>query len=219
MRDPNNKTKIVFDFDHTLFSTRRFYNTFKKAFEKLGVDEKLFQETFKKSKEKGRYYKPSKQIKLITKKNPKTSSKKLKESSEKALSRARKFLYPDALPLLRKSKRKYNFYILSCGKEKFQRQKIKISGISKYFKKILITQDDYKTSALKKILKNKERILFIDDQPLVLFKIKKTFPEVITIRINRGEGGHVKERDNSKIDFSIKNFKQLEKILKRNFKN
>jgi FMN phosphatase YigB (HAD superfamily) len=43
---------IIFDFDHTLFSAKKFYFTLKKTFLKLGVKEKLFQETFEKSKGK-----------------------------------------------------------------------------------------------------------------------------------------------------------------------
>lgn len=211
--------KIIFDFDYTLFSARKFYQTFENEFKKIGVSKKLFKETFEESKGKGRDYKPSRQFDLIIKKNPKISLKKLKESFKKILSKANDFLYPDVEPFLKKIENKLDLFLLSYGDKNFQREKIKKSDIAKFFKKVFITSDVNKASTFKKIMVPtskrglKEKTIFIDDNPAALSAVKEKFPKVITIRMNRGEGRYKKEKSNQNIDFSVKNLKELEKIL------
>lgn len=219
--------KIIFDFDHTLFSAKQFYFAFKEAFFKLGVEENLFKETFEKSKGKGRDYKPYRQFKLVIKLKPKISLKRLKETFDKILKKAPKFLYPDTVWFLKRWRKKAKLILLSYGEEKFQRDKIKTSKIEKYFqKRVKITRDIDKVKPFKKLFQKKDYnpptassrlrrapIIFIEDNPTALSEAKKIFPNMITIRINRGEGKYSKEPNNPQIDFSIKNLKELEKIL------
>ncbi|MDI6591630.1 MAG: HAD hydrolase-like protein [Patescibacteria group bacterium] len=205
--------RIVFDFDHTLFSAKRLYEGLKEEFRKLGVNENLFQETFERSKGKGRDYKPFQQFKLINKENPQIEIKTLKKSFEKVFKKAPKFLYKDAIWFLKKWKNKADLILLSYGEEKFQRQKIEKSKIKKYFKKIIITRDIEKTKPFKKAFQKNKKIIFVEDNPEALFKIKENYPKVIAIRINRKEGKYWQEKNNSKIDFSIRNLRELEKIL------
>jgi len=206
--------KIIFDFDHTLFSAKQFYFALKKAFFKLGVKEKLFQETFEESKGVGRDYKPEKQFKLIHKTRPEIKIGKLKESFEKILKTAPKFLYNDVLGFLKKWSKEADFILLSYGEEKFQKLKIENSGIKKYFKRVIITRDIDKSKPFKKLFSENKKIIFVEDNPQALSKTKTSFSQIITVRINRGEGKYYQEPDNSQIDFSIKNLKELDKILK-----
>ena len=206
--------KIIFDFDHTLFSAKQFYFALKKAFFKLGVKEKLFQETFEESKGVGRDYKPEKQFKLIHKTRPEIKIGKLKESFEKILKTAPKFLYNDVLGFLKKWSKEADFILLSYGEEKFQKLKIENSGIKKYFKRVIITRDIDKSKPFKKLFSENKKIIFVEDNPQALSKTKTSFSQIITVRINRGEGKYYQESDNPQIDFSIKNLKELEKILK-----
>ncbi len=206
--------KIIFDFDHTLFSAKQFYFALKKAFLKLGVKEKLFQETFEKSKIKKRNYDPDKQIQLIVKVKPEIKKSDLKRQYRKTLKRAPQFLYPDTVWFLKRWRKKAKFILLSYGEEKFQRDKIKTSKIEKYFqKRVKITRDIDKVKPFKKLFQKKEKLIFIEDNPTALSEAKKIFPNVITIRINRGEGKYSKEPNNPQIDFSIKNLKELDRIL------
>lgn len=212
--------KIIFDFDHTLFSAKKLYSALKEAFFKLRVDENLFQETFEESKGIGRDYKPSQQFELIAKQKPEIPLKKLKKDFKKILKTAPRFLYSDALSFLKKWSREADLILLSYGEEKFQKDKIKASKVGKYFKKIIITRDIEKLKPFSKIFTHlprgrvPEKIIFVEDNPVALSETKKVFKNVITIRINRGEGKYSREPDNSKIDFSIKNLKELDKILK-----
>jgi FMN phosphatase YigB (HAD superfamily) len=211
---------IIFDFDHTLFSAKKLYFALKESFLKLGVDENLFRETFEKSKGRGRDCKPEKQFKLIHKARPEIKIGKLKETFEKILKMAPKFLYNDVLSFLKKWSKKVDLILLSYGDKKFQMEKIKASKIERYFDKIIVTKDIEKAKPFKKILaylfsnKLPQRIIFVEDNPKALLKIKNFFPQVITVRINRGEGKYSQEPDNPKIDFSIRNLKELEEILK-----
>ena len=189
--------KIIFDFDHTLFSAKQFYFALKKAFFKLGVKEKLFQETFEESKGVGRDYKPEKQFKLIHKTRPEIKIGKLKESFEKILKTAPKFLYNDVLGFLKKWSKEADFILLSYGEEKFQKLKIENSGIKKYFKRVIITRDIDKSKPFKKLFSENKKIIFVEDNPQALSKTKTSFSQIITVRINRGEGKYYQEPDNS----------------------
>jgi len=206
--------KIIFDFDHTLFSSKKFYQALQKAFGKFDIDKKLFQETYENSKIKKRSYDSDKQIQLIVKVKPEIEKSDLKKQYEKILRKAPQYLYSDTVWFLRKWEKKANLVLLSYGEEKFQGDKIKDSRIEKYFQKnVKITGDIYKIKPFKKLFQKKEKLIFIEDNPTALSKTKKNFPNVIAIRINRGEGKYREEPDIPKIDFSIKNLKELDKIL------
>ncbi len=219
--------KIIFDFDHTLFSTKKLYEALKESFRKLGIDEKLFQESFQKSKGKERdynegvdisgkaCYKPKRQFKLIIKQKPEIKERDLAKTFKRVLRNLPQFLYKDTSPFLKKWQKKADLYLLSYGEENFQELKIKNSGIQKYFKKVIITRDIEKSKPFQKIFKNSEKIIFIEDNPQALSNVKQKFKNVITIRINRKEGKYWQIPDNEKIDFSIKNLKELSEILKK----
>jgi FMN phosphatase YigB (HAD superfamily) len=209
--------KLIFDFDHTLFSAKKLYFALKKAFKKIGVKEDLFQEAFEKSKGKtrGRVYKPTRQIEFIVRVRPEINLKKLKRTLKKVLKESPNFLYPNTIYFLKKWRRKADLILLSYGEEKFQEQKIKSSKIKKYFKKIIITRDIEKSKPFKKLFPKNKKIIFVEDNPQALSKVKKMFKNVVTVRINRGEGKYTRQPDNSKIDFSIKNLKELEKVLNK----
>lgn len=205
--------KIIFDFDHTLFSAKTFYGETLSSFRKIGVDDNLFQKTFKKSKGKGRDYKPEKQFELIHDIKPQIKIANLRKVFSLSLKRSPEFVYEDVLGFLKKWKNQALFFMLSYGEDSFQRKKINAAKISRYFKKIIITKDINKASDLGKIIKNGEGAVFVEDNPKAIFEIKEAFPFVIAVRMMRGEGKYAKDKDNRLIDFSVKNLKELEKIL------
>lgn len=204
--------KLIFDFDHTLFSTKNFYFAIKKEFVKLGIDEKLFRETFEESRAGGRDYKPKRQLKLIYKIKPWLSIKLLNEYFQKILNKAPRFLYKDTTPFLKRWQKKADLFLLSYGEEKFQKEKITASGIQKYFKKVIITKDIDKSKPFKIVFSRGNKIFFFEDNPIALFAVKKLYKDVATIRVNRGEGKYYKEQGNKNIDFNIKKLKEFDKI-------
>ncbi len=209
--------KIILDFDHTLFSTKKLFDSLKEEFKESGVNDKLFSETFQKSKDPVGYNSEN-QFKLIIEEKPVLNPKKLKEVFKKVINRADQFVYPDVLPVLRNLKKENQLILLSYGEKKFQKEKIEDSKITKYFNKIIITQDINKVSDLKKILKEKEIAIFVEDNPYAILEVKKSFPKIITIRINRGEGKYAKEKNNDKTDFVIENLSELKKVFEKKTK-
>lgn len=206
--------RLVFDFDHTLFSTQSFYNALKKGFKDLGVEGDLFQKSYEESRNKTGRYVSSRQFNLIIRDKPKIKKEDLRKAFRDILKNSSVFLYKDTLSFLEKWQNKADLYVLSYSMDKFQRQKIISSKISKYFKKIIVTREIEKIKAFKKIFKKGEKTFFIDDDPQTLSGVKKEFKDMVSVRINRGEGKYSKLPDNKNIDFLIKNLKELEKILK-----
>ena len=207
--------KIIFDFDHTLFDTRSLGKELKNSFRKLEVNKKLFDDTFKETERKKGYYYPQRHFKLIHQQRNEIAIPKLKEKFGEALNKSSSFLYKDTPSFLKKWQGKADLFLLSFGKAEFQAEKIKQSKIEKFFKEVIVTQDINKTKPFKNLFQDDEKIIFIEDNPEALFEVKKSFPKVIAVRINRGEGRYSKEKNNKNIDFSIKNLKELEKILKK----
>ena len=206
--------RIVLDFDHTLYSTKSLYEAIKAAFGNLGVDEKLFQQTFQLSKGTGRDYKPARQIRMISKKIG-VKEVRLQKEFNKILKISPKFFYPDTIEFLKKHQKKDEFFMLSYGEEKFQKQKVDSAKINKYFKKIKITRDIGKSKPFKVFLSKSDSVLFVEDNPQALFEVKKVYPRVVTVRIRRGEGKYAEAPNNKYIDFQIKNLQELEEIISK----
>jgi hypothetical protein len=70
------------------------------------------------------------------------------------------------------------------------------------------------TTSSHSLRERAQKIIFVEDNPVALSETKKIFKNIVTVRINRGEGKYSKEPNNPQIDFSIKNLKELDKILK-----
>jgi len=205
--------RIILDFDSTLFSSKNFLNFFKKDLKKNGIPKKLFEETYEKAKNGGYY--PEKQIDLILRKKPEIKKEKLKKIFQKNFKKAPKFLYSDTLTFLKKWNKKAEIFILSYGEDKFQRMKIHFCGVDKLVKKIFITRDVKKVIPFKLLVETQQKIVFVDDNPDALYEVKKRYPEVIVIRINRKQGKHYLKAGAPNIDFSISNLKELEGLLKK----
>lgn len=206
--------KIIFDFDHTLFSTPKLVEAMEEAFSDLGIGEKVFWETFKKAKGKGGSFSPEKHMRLIDETEAGVSIPKLRKTFQETLNRCSEFLFPDVVDFLERNKEEFDFYILSYGEEDFQRAKIRGCNIEKFFEDVLITSRVKKDSALKSLLREEEKAMIVDDNPQVLVENKKHFPNLLAVRINRGEGRYADLERDSRIDFSIENLDQLEKIIK-----
>nr|MCK4428847.1 HAD hydrolase-like protein [Candidatus Aenigmarchaeota archaeon] len=190
------------------------YLALKEAFEKMGVDDKLFSETLRKAS--GRFgFKPRKQIKMIAEELPEIKLEQLEAAFKKIIDGADKFLYPDVSLSLEELKKENELIMVSYGDKKYQNEKIKSSKVIPSFNKIIVTQELHKVSELKKILGDCEKAIFVEDNPHALTEAKKCFPKIITVRINRGEGRYAKTPDNEKIDFTIANMDEFKKILEK----
>lgn len=205
--------KIIFDFDYTLLNAKKYRESLGAIFLKIGVKRKIFEKTLIQARKEGVFYSLERHISLIKKEQPDIKTENLKKAWKKIDGEMKKFVYADSESFLKKIRKKYDIFIVSCGNEKTQKHKIYRSGLSKYFKKILIAKTEEKSIPIRKIIKTAESAIFIDDNPFILISAKKSLPNLIVVRINRGQGRYAKDKKKYPVDFTIKNFKELGEIL------
>jgi len=210
--------KIFIDFDDVLFYSKKFIQDEKKIFRKYKISEELFQKhyyQYRKDKKGNliRIYNLKKQLRGI-KKEKKMDIEPIRKELEVFLKDTGKYIFNDVENFLKKFEKK-NLFIISYSKTDFQKNKIKNSGIPKYFKKIIIT-DEEKFKALKRIIDTEktknEEIFFLEDRTDYIAGIKNEIPWVKTILMRRPQGRY-KDEVLACCDFRIKNLKEAEKII------
>jgi len=205
--------KIFIDFDDVIFNTDLFKKRLSKIFCKNGISKKEFENSYRQFKKQKILYSPTKHIKLLIK--DKNCGHILYSDILKFLKDLKLYIFKDAKEFLSNCP-KNNLYLLSYGDLKFQKQKIKGAGISKYFKRVIITNKS-KIEIIKKIAKRDrfsklERIIFIDDKSQNIEEVKRK--NIITIQLMRSAD---KSTLSKKADFKAKNFREIKKSL-RNFR-
>ena len=212
--------KVFIDFDDVLFYSKKFIQDEKKIFRKYKISEELFQKhyyQYRKDKKGNliRIYDLKKQLRGI-KKEKKMDIEPIRKELEAFLKNTRKYIFNDVENFLKKFEKK-NLFIISYSKTDFQKNKIKNSGISKYFKKIIIT-DEKKFKVLKRIIDTEkikeEEIFFLEDRVDYIVGVKNEIPWVKTILMRRPQGRY-KDEVLACCDFRIKNLKEAEKIINK----
>ena len=212
--------KVFIDFDDVLFYSKKFIQDEKKIFRKYKISEKIFQKhyyQYRKDKKGNliRIYNLKKQLRGI-KKEKKMDIEPIRKELEVFLKDTGKYIFNDVENFLKKFEKK-NLFIISYSKTDFQKNKIKNSGIPKYFKKIIIT-DEEKFKALKRIIDTEktknEEIFFLEDRTDYIAGIKNEIPWVKTILMRRPQGRY-KDEVLACCDFRIKNLKEAEKIINK----
>jgi FMN phosphatase YigB (HAD superfamily) len=204
--------KIFIDFDDVILNTKLFKKSLVKIFSENGVPKKDFEESYRLIfKNQKTTYTSLKHIGFFAK-NKKIDSQKISFHIEKLLKNLRPYVFNDVKIFL-KHFPKNNLYLLSYGDLKFQKQKIKAVGVSKYFKRVIVTNDN-KLKIIKKIarkdkFKKGERIIFIDDKPSHIKEVKQG--GIITFQIIRPY-----LRFPRTADFNVRNLKEIENILLKN---
>jgi len=217
--------KIFIDFDDVLFNTKAFTEDIKKIFSKAGISEELFYETYRdrndnSKKMDGHFltYNPSLHFRKI--KDKLDINTKMLESDFCALTEnTKKYIFSD-VPAFLKAFEKKDLFILSFGTNEFQEKKIKNSGISDYFSKIIIVSHGLKSHAIKEIIEKKsikkdEPVYFLDDRVKFLEEVKVKFPDVITILVKRPEGRYQDTKKEQHCDFEAHSLKEVRKIIEK----
>lgn len=210
----SNGLKIFIDFDDAIFYTKAFKDGLIGVFRKNGVPEKDFLRTYKElpgaagnglSK-----YDPYKQIKFLEKELG-VNGKKIKGDLDKFLKNCKNYVFGDIEPFLKKTDKK-NLYLITFGHTGFQDKKIEGCGLKKYFKKVVVT-DKIKSGVIGRFSSEKEVFAFIDDRIEQVDAVKKKFKECITFFVKRKEGRY-KDKKTKYADHEVKNFKEIDKILR-----
>ncbi|MCC6639219.1 hypothetical protein IT409_01525 [Candidatus Falkowbacteria bacterium] len=92
------------------------------------------------------------------------------------------FVYDDVIPFL-ESKRDENLILLSFGDTDFQMAKINASGLTKYFKHILVTEAHKHTIALPTAINS--QTIFLNDNRLENKQLRLAYPQAKIIEIQR----------------------------------
>ncbi|MBI1888600.1 MAG: HAD hydrolase-like protein [Candidatus Spechtbacteria bacterium] len=206
--------KIILDFDHTLFDTPRLKRAVESVFLKHGVSHDLFLRTLEQSKGEGRDWKPERQFAILKSRGvPHVDS--IKDDFVQVLHGSHVFLYEDTLPFLEKISKDNSLALLTYGEDSFQNMKLEGCGrATKYFKKIVITQNIYKDKEAND-LSGGAKSLFVDDNPTALSATKQYAPHIVTVRIKRGEGRYENEPSSGGIDYEVKGLGEVEDLISR----
>jgi len=169
---------IIFDFDDTLFNTKKLKEDIFSELVSHGIDRIIIKKTYKECRDN---YCISKHIEILKRNNLHVPNSFLSWFSSFNL---KNYLFPTTIRNLEKLSKNNYLVLLTKGDLEFQDIKIKGSKISKYFKEIHITQKNK-----EEFLKNKRYsypVYFINDKELENKKIKKAFPKII-IKQKKGE--------------------------------
>ncbi|MBQ4584446.1 MAG: HAD hydrolase-like protein [Bacilli bacterium] len=131
------KTNIYIDFDSTLFNTDEFYGEFLNICRKYNVDNKrvinIKNEIFKKACDFNLDILAEKIFEIHNLK------KEFLDEVEKLYSS--KYLFDDTISFLESIYLKYELVLFTYGNKSYQTKKINATGIDKYFKDIIITEN------------------------------------------------------------------------------
>lgn len=203
--------KIVLDFDDTIFNTHFLMHGIAAIFKEAEFTEKEFFEAYQKCKKRVGDFDKKILINFLSELKS-FDKKKVDEDIDSIISKSSDFVYSDFFNFVNNFNKK-DLILLSFGTTDFQGMKIKNSGIASYFQEVIITQKD-KTENLKNVLKKdeSEKIFFIDDKAKQVDIIKEKLPQIITMKMERPQGGHINTK--SKLtDYVVKDLGEAKNII------
>ncbi len=179
---------IIFDLNKTLFDTELLKKDFEKIFEAHELRGQEFWKSFYKaydfdSKNLG-CYSIDKHLKSLNIDDEKRKTIK-KNLNFKMEYRGTEYLYPEVIYILENLKANNNrLLLISRGDKNFEKKKIFISGLDRYFDKIIIVPKITK-SVIKNNIKKGERIFYIGHNINDLWFIGKNFPKIDCVFLRR----------------------------------
>ena len=203
--------KIILDFDDTIFNTHGLMRDVCTVFNSSGFQEEQFWDAYQECKEKAGDFNPEIIIDLLDKIKP-FDKIEIKQKIDLILDNSKDYVYPNFFSFARSFNKK-DLILLSFGEINFQGTKIENSGVNPFFSKVLITQKN-KIENLKPICEKylEEKIFFIDDKAKQIDKIKKTFPQIILMKMERTRGGHINIKSEL-ADYVVKDLNEVKNII------
>lgn len=212
--------KIVLDFDDTIFNTHQLVQDFLAIFRSLKFREEQFWNAYAECGKKIGGFDEKVLINLLAELKP-FDKDKVGMKIDSIISKSKDFVYPDFFDFV-KNFNKDDLILLSFGIADFQKIKIKNSGVTSNFKKVIITDKD-KIVGLRSILKEsklnndkkkdeKEKIFFVEDKADQINRVKEELPQIITLEMKRLRGGYINTV--SKLtDYVVKDFYEARDII------
>lgn len=201
--------RIIFDFDYTLFNAKKLREAIKAVFLCHSVNGEVFEKTYEQSRAGKRDWHPQVQLEILKNDHGIKSTDQIAEKMREILARCDMFLYDDTVPFLGKVSSNNKLALVSYGEDSFQNAKVDgCSTIRKYFDRIVITQNIYKDKEVAELAEGGKAI-FVEDNPVALSAAKKIGPQIITVRMKRGEGRYANEISQEGIDYEVKGLFEL----------
>jgi len=207
------KTFII-DLDNTLLDTERFKGELFRSV-KPAISRYLWDKTYwqvMKDYETGYDYTFNGHAEILSAATGIIKSKILKGFNSVA-KKLPAFLYHGALPLLRDLKKSNNkIVLLTFGNVNFQKRKVGLLKISKYFDRLILT-DHHKDETRLPVKKNGLNTVFINDNPIEFAELKKKYPKAVFLR----KLSRFKSRKIMRKEFPpFKNIQSIHSYLKKN---
>jgi len=127
-------------------------------------------------------------------------------------------LYPRATEVLKYLKTLGKVVIFTEGDSVYQERKVEQSGLGKDVDEVLLYE--HKLEHIGELIKKFEgyTIIFIEDRPDTLQKIKNQFPKVFTIEVCQGHYGNEDHKIHSSLDLTINSISELLHFSESNLK-
>ena len=202
--------KLYIDFDGTLFNTHKYTKDFMSILNDYGIDKTLFDEAKDKLCGNNKLFNINVVVDyFISNYNIDYS---LKDKIDNLLNDS--YVYSDVIECLNMLiDSGYELYLLTYGDDEFQKLKIDVSNLSKYFKEIIITGKDK-----SKLDIDYENSIFIDNNPIEIEKFYNSMAKTI-IRIRRDSDRYSKKECNIPSVIECIDFNQVIHILKGGVNN
>lgn len=215
--------KFFLDFDYVVFNTGNFNSDRIKIFDGHGIKKEVFIqyfEEFKKRRRKGEpvTYSQKRHIETLENALSGFDFEKPKNDLAKFMENLEKYVVKEFYDFAKRAG-KENLYLISYGDIEFQTEKIKNSGVEKYFNEVIITEGLKSKALIEKFGNSNAEILmggntyFIDDRVGNLEDVKKEIPAIKTLLMFAEEGKHGDERENEFCDGVIESFSELDGLL------
>jgi FMN phosphatase YigB (HAD superfamily) len=126
----------------------------------------------------------------------------------------KRFLFLDTEGLLSTLRENgHILYILSFGDRDFQTAKIFGTSVGSFLEKVIVTDTD-KAEAMRSEIDVHDEVWFLDDKIHFIESVKKAFPNVRTILVQRKEDQHCKEKSSEFCDYVVRDLRKALEIIK-----
>lgn len=162
-------------------------------------------------------YQPDKHIESFSN-NKKVDTEKLSNDFRNLIKRTHQFVFPEFLTFISQVSSHQKF-IITYGDINYQKQKVDNSKTAHHFNDVLVSNIP-KAAKIKEYFNNNQidlnqNIYYLDDRTLWLENVKKEFPQIKTILINRYPAAST-HFDNTHIDYQINRLTDISKIIQKN---
>ncbi len=207
---------VILDFDHTLFNTEVFKRHLKNAYLSYGISSERYDQTYNYIRKKlKRPYDPALHLRLLD--GEIVDLKSLMGEVNYLVDKSKDYLYDDVVTFLEDVKDECDLNLVSLGKKRFQKPKVDNCRMNGYFSRILLTegQGGLKKEVFKDIIcENRDKkIAIIEDMPENIDYLKRGFPSITAIKIERVGAKYAEEKAELN-NFTIKSLYQASNIIK-----